>query len=135
MRGKISDHEIECLQRYLEAIDGHHFVGMPVDLVLFRTPLDPFEGPHEHDLGWRHVTTGRVIVEPVQGTHISVMTAAGCQELARRFEPYLMQRVSFSGNRRSDLAPRVGHPTWFFAYLLGMVHCSNGLLDCCSAFL
>ena len=91
---KFSDHEIKSMQRYLEAIVGHHFDGMPIDLVLFRTPLDPFEGPHEHDLGWRHVTTGRVIVEQVQGTHSSVLTPVGCQELVRRFEPYLMQRVS-----------------------------------------
>jgi hypothetical protein len=117
MRGTFSDHEIKSMQRYLEAIVGHHFDGMPIDLVLFRTPLDPFEGPHEHDLGWRHVTTGRVIVEQVQGTHSSVLAAAGCQDLVRRFEPYLMQRVSFSGNRRSDLAHRVGHLTWIAQFI------------------
>jgi hypothetical protein len=65
------------MQRYFEAIVGHHFDGMSSDLVLFRTPLDPFEGPHEHDLGWRHVTTGRVIVEQVQETHSSVLTPPG----------------------------------------------------------
>jgi hypothetical protein len=92
--GKFPNHEIERIQRYLEAVVGHDFDGMPIDLVLFRTPLDPFEGPHENDLGWRHVTTGRVIVEQVQGTHSSVLTPVGCQELVRRFEPYLMQRVS-----------------------------------------
>ena len=42
---------------------------MPIDMVLFRVALDPFEGPHEEELGWRRVTTGRITVEYLPGTH------------------------------------------------------------------
>ena len=47
---------------------------MPIDMVLFRVALDPFEGPHEEELGWRRVTTGRITVEYLPGTHQSVLT-------------------------------------------------------------
>src|SRR5262249_31597065 len=36
MLGKFSGHEIKSIQRYLEAIVGHHCDSTPIDLVLFR---------------------------------------------------------------------------------------------------
>jgi hypothetical protein len=71
--------------------------GMPIDMVLFRTALDPFEGPHEEELGWRRVTTGRITVEYLPGTHQSLLTAGGSQDLASRLEPYLRCRLVSSG--------------------------------------
>jgi hypothetical protein len=66
-------------------------------MVLFRVALDPFEGPHEEELGWRRVTTGRITVEYLPGTHQHVLTAGGSQDLASRLEPYLRCRLVSSG--------------------------------------
>jgi amino acid adenylation domain-containing protein len=85
--------EVETMQRYLDAIDGHRFDTLTLDLVLFRIPLDPPEGPYEEDLGWGRVTSGKVTVEQVAGKHNDLMTSAGCRELAARFDAYLKQRV------------------------------------------
>ena len=64
-----SEEERQHTREYFEAIWSHEFRGMPIDMVLFRLALDPFEGPHEEELGWRRVTTGRITVEYLPGMH------------------------------------------------------------------
>jgi thioesterase domain-containing protein len=97
-RATWSDEEHQHTREYQQAIWSHKFRGMPIDMVLFRVALDPFEGPHEEELGWRRVTTGRITVEYLPGTHQHVLTAGGSQDLASRLEPYLRCRlVSSSG--------------------------------------
>ena len=92
-----SDEERQHTREYQEAIWSHEFRGMPIDMVLFRVALDPFEGPHEEELGWRRVTTGRITVEYLPGTHQSLLTAGRSQDLASRLEPYLRCRLVSSG--------------------------------------
>ena len=92
-----SDEERQHTREYQEAIWSHEFRGMPIDMVLFRVALDPFEGPHEDELGWRRVTTGRITVEYLPGTHQRVLTAGRSQDLASRLEPYLRCRLVSSG--------------------------------------
>jgi amino acid adenylation domain-containing protein len=92
-----SDEERQHTREYLEAILSHEFRGMPIDMVLFRVALDPFEGPHEEELGWRRVTTGRITVEYLPGTHQRVLTAGRSQDLASRLEPYLRCRLVSAG--------------------------------------
>jgi thioesterase domain-containing protein len=87
-----SKDEVASMQRYLDAVVEHGFGKLALDLVLFRVPLDPPEGPYEEDLGWSRVTSGSVTVEVVEGRHRDLMTAAGCRELAARFNAYLAQR-------------------------------------------
>ena len=88
-----SERDIEYMQRYLDAVVAHHFGELSLDLVLFRTPLDPPEGPFERDLGWRRVTTGRITVEHVRGRHGDILSSAGCRELAAHLNSYLAQRA------------------------------------------
>ena len=42
--------------------------GYPIDVTLFRTALDPFEGPHEPDLGWGRALRGRIEIVPIPCT-------------------------------------------------------------------
>jgi len=66
---------------------------------LFRTPLDPTEGPFQDDLVWQLVTSGKVTVEQLRGRHGDVLTSSGCQELAEHFNEHLTRR------RRSSAPP------------------------------
>jgi thioesterase domain-containing protein len=87
-----SKRDVDAMQRYLDAIVAHDLGEVAQDLVLFRTPLDPPEGPYEHDLGWQRVTSGRVTVEHVRGRHGDILTPAGCRELAAHLNAYLKRR-------------------------------------------
>jgi thioesterase domain-containing protein len=80
-------------QRYLEAIWRHAFGPLELDLVLFRVALDPFEGPHEAQLGWQRVTRGAITVEPLRGRHEQVLSAKGAPELAARLAVHLERRA------------------------------------------
>ena len=97
-----SDEERQHARQYFEAIWSHEFRGMPIDTVLFRVALDPFEGPHEDELGWCRVTTGKITVEYLPGTHERLMTAGGSKDLASRLEPYLKGRVVSSTIARAN---------------------------------
>ena len=89
-----TDADRERARQYFEALWRHEFRGLPVDIVLFRVVLDPFEGPHERDLGWSRVTTGTVTVEHLPGIHQQVLTPAGARELASSLEPHLKRRAA-----------------------------------------
>lgn len=101
-----SDAERERRHRYFEAIWTHEFVKMPIDMVLFRVALDPFEGPHEPQLGWQRVTSGTIMLEYLSGSHEDVLTPEGSRELASRLEAHLKLREAAPGDlpTRSDLA-------------------------------
>jgi amino acid adenylation domain-containing protein len=90
--GTFSVRDVDAMQRYLDEIVDLQLGQLGLDLVLFRTPTDPPEGPYEHDLGWRRVTTGAVVVEQVGGRHGDLLTSRGCGELARHFNAHLRRR-------------------------------------------
>ena len=94
---KGSIEESERMQRFFEMVSRHRFRGIPIDVVLFRVRLDPFEGPHEPQLGWQRVTGGRIAVEYLPGDHSSVLTGAGCREWVPRLEAYLKRREPAAG--------------------------------------
>jgi aspartate racemase len=91
-----SEQERKRMREYFEAIWNHKFLGMPIDIVLFRVALDPLEGPHENELGWRRVTTGKITVEYLPGRHQRLLTTVGSRDLASRLESYLKCRVAKS---------------------------------------
>jgi amino acid adenylation domain-containing protein len=65
--------EIAGWQARLDAIVRYEPRGLPVHVTLFRTPLDPFEGPHEPDLGWRRAAAAGVSIIVVQGRHVDLL--------------------------------------------------------------
>ena len=92
------------MRKYFEAIWNHEFRKLPIDMVLFRVLLDPFEGPHERELGWQRVTGGKIAVEGLAGTHERVLTPDGSRELASRLEMYLQHRVELKAGAAAALA-------------------------------
>jgi thioesterase domain-containing protein len=91
---KWSDEEKGRMRQSFEAIWHHEFRRMPIDMTLFRVALDPFEGPHEPELGWQRVTSGKITIQYLTGTHERLLTAECARELASRLEPYLKHRVA-----------------------------------------
>ena len=91
---KLSNAERERTRRYFEATWNHEFLKMPIDMVLFRVPLDPFEGPHEPELGWQRVTSATIAVEYLSGPHDRVLTPQGSRELAWVLQAHLKRRVA-----------------------------------------
>ena len=83
------------MRQDFESIWSHEFRGIPIDVVLFRVALDPFEGPHEPRLGGGGSTSGKIAVEYFSGTHDHVLTPEGSQELAPRLDVYLKNREAF----------------------------------------
>jgi hypothetical protein len=73
-------------------IMNHSFEIMPVNIVLLRTRLEPFEGPHEPELGWQRVTNGSIRVEYLSLPHSELLTPEGAPEVARILERYLLTR-------------------------------------------
>jgi len=65
---------------------------VPLDIVLFRSLLDPIEGPHEADLGWSRLVTGNIAVEVLASHHRDLLLASGAPELGKRINRYLQQR-------------------------------------------
>jgi thioesterase domain-containing protein/acyl carrier protein len=95
--GKLSEAERERMGQYFDAIWNHRFQAMPVDVVLLRVPLDPFEGPHEPELGWGGVTSGKIEVEYLVGTHRRVLSPEGSRELAALLRAHLRRRPASPG--------------------------------------
>lgn len=93
---KWSDEEKERMRQSFDAIWHHEFRRMPIDMTLFRVVLDPFEGPHEPELGWQRVTSGKITIQYLAGRHERLLTAECAQELASRLQPYLNDRAASS---------------------------------------
>ncbi len=79
-------------QRNLDAMMQYAHRELPLDIVLFRTELDPFEGPHCKDLGWSAVLSGAISVEIFPGKHFELLTREGAPILAAQLEPHLLDR-------------------------------------------
>ena len=77
--------EAEFMQTHLSSVMAFEPSRRPIDLVLLRTHLDPFEGPHEPDLGWSRTVTGRVTVATIVGRHHELLQDRAA-ELARSIE-------------------------------------------------
>jgi hypothetical protein len=69
----------------------------PIDVVLFRTLVDPFEGPHEPDLAWSRALMGHVVVEHLPGPHEKLLSGDGARSLARVMERHLLNRAVVGG--------------------------------------
>jgi hypothetical protein len=61
--------------------------------VLLRTRLDPFEGPHELDLGWGRVIRGDVAIEAFPGRHEDLLSNASAADLATALARHLGRRT------------------------------------------
>jgi amino acid adenylation domain-containing protein len=91
--GDVNPEEIARMQLRLEVILSYEPKQDPIDVILLRTLPDPFEGPHEPDLGWGRAITGKVTVEHLPGPHEKLLTGEGAKSLARALERYLLSRA------------------------------------------
>lgn len=92
---RLSRAQADLMQAHLDAVIAYRPAkDTAVDVVLFRTTLDPIEGPYEADFGWHRVTRGAVTVVHVPGDHDELLTAAGAPGVARLMEPFLQGRRS-----------------------------------------
>ena len=90
----------KLVEDHLQMIMNHSFEVMPINIVLLRTRLDPFEGPHEPELGWQRVTSGPIRVEYLSLPHSELLTPEGAPEVARILERYLLTRRIDTKNTR-----------------------------------
>jgi thioesterase domain-containing protein len=86
---ELSEAEVALMQTHLDAVMAHTPKNYPIDLVLFRTHLDPFEGPHEPDLGWSRAVTGSIAVEVLPYLHQELLTREGAPRLVELMRPYI----------------------------------------------
>ena len=93
VEGQFRSEEMELMQLRLDAILSHELRQDPVDVVLLRTLVDPFEGPHEPDLAWGRAITGKVTVEQLPGPHERLLSGEGAKSLARVMERHLLSRT------------------------------------------
>jgi aspartate racemase len=94
---ELSEAETQMMQTHLNAIMAHSPKLYPVDLVLFRTHLDPFEGPHEPDLAWSRAVTGKIEIAILPCMHHELLTRDGAPRLAKLMQPYLERLPKRSG--------------------------------------
>ncbi len=94
---ELSEAEKELMQSHLNAIMNHTPKRYPIDVVLFRTHLDPFEGPHEPDLGWSRAVTGNIAIDTLPCMHHELLTRDGAPRLAALVRPYLDRLPRFAG--------------------------------------
>ena len=83
----------ELMQLRLDAILSYEPRQDPMDVVLLRTPIDPFEGPHEPDLAWGRTIRGKVVIEHLPGPHEMLLAGEGAKSLARVLERHLLSRT------------------------------------------
>lgn len=91
-RVELSEAEARVMQTHLNTILAYKPRLYPLDLVLFRTHLDPFEGPHEPDLGWSRAVRGRVEIDTLPCQHHELLTREGAPRLAALMLPHLARR-------------------------------------------
>ena len=89
----LTTEQAAMMQRHLDAVNAFAPSDEAIDVVLFRTPLDPIEGPHEEDLGWRRALRGTVRVVMVPGIHDELLMRRGAPLLARSLDPFLLGRA------------------------------------------
>ena len=84
--------EKRVMQAHLSLLMQSKPAPIPVDVVLFRTALNPLTGPYEADLGWSRVVRGQVFIEMMRGRHNDLITEPGAPALGERMNRYLAQR-------------------------------------------
>ncbi len=89
-----SKDDLSSMQAQLDLIMQYRPKTIPAKLVLFRTELDPFEGPHEPDLGWGRLVRDGVRIEWLAGRHHEVLAPSGASLLAAAITPYLLHRAA-----------------------------------------
>jgi aspartate racemase len=82
----------QLMQAHLSMLMHYKPDPVALDIVLFRSLLDPFEGPYEADLGWSRLVTGRIAIEVFGSRHRDLLGASGAPELGKRINRYLQQR-------------------------------------------
>ena len=82
----------QLMQAHLSMLMHYKPDPVALDIVLFRSLLDPFEGPYEAELGWSRLVTGRIAVEVLASRHRGLLGASGAPELGKRINHYLQQR-------------------------------------------
>ncbi len=90
--GGVSDHIKSKWQRILDAVNAYRHQKVASEIILFRTAIDPVEGPYELDLSWGRVGLKGVTVIFVPGNHGEVLTQQTTPVLAKLMEPYLLSR-------------------------------------------
>jgi aspartate racemase len=100
-----STDDLTSMQAQLDSIMRYRPTKTPTNIVLFRTQFDPFEGPHEPDLGWSRVVGGAVRIEPLAGRHHEVLTPSGAPRLAAAMTPYLRRRAAHPTNVPTSETP------------------------------
>jgi amino acid adenylation domain-containing protein len=80
---RLTIEEVARMQARLDAIMRYKPKGYSIDVTLFRTALDPFDGPYEPDLGWGRALSGRIEIVPIPGRHFELLSAKGAPALAR----------------------------------------------------
>ena len=107
--GELTATEAEFMQAHLNAAMEFEPRRLPLDLVLLRTALDPFEGPHEPDLGWSRTVTGHVTVATVAGRHHELLQDRAT-ELARAPRQFPSPREGSSSPRTRAAKPEGSEP-------------------------
>jgi thioesterase domain-containing protein len=97
MDKQVRNDEKELMQLRLDMIASYELRQDPIDVVLFRTLVDPFEGPHEPDLAWSRALMGHVVVEHLPGPHEKLLSGDGARSLARVMERHLLNRAVVGG--------------------------------------
>ena len=65
----------------------------PLDVVLVRTPHDPFEGPYESDLGWSQAIQGKTQIEIVSLRHYDFLNKNFSDTIAKTMKTHLNSRI------------------------------------------
>ena len=65
----------------------------PLDVVLVRTPHDPFEGPYESDLGWSQAIQGKTQIEIVSLRHYDFLNKKFSDTIAKTMKTHLNSRI------------------------------------------
>ncbi len=89
---RFSEVDREVMQSRLSMLMTYDPKPVSVDVALFRVASDPLEGPHEPDLGWSRLVTGKVSIEIIPGTHRDILGATGALALAQRMNCHLGAR-------------------------------------------
>jgi amino acid adenylation domain-containing protein len=89
---QVTEIDREVMQSRLSALMAYDPQPISVDISLFRVASDPFEGPHEPDLGWSRLVNGKISIEIIPGNHRDMLNVIGAPILAKRMNPHLEAR-------------------------------------------
>ena len=90
---RFAEADRQVMQSRLSMLMAYDPKAIPIDVALFRVASDPFEGPHEPDLGWSRLISGKVSIEIISGSHRDILSAAGAPALAHLISRHLAARI------------------------------------------